>query len=184
MKSIKITATVLAITLMTSVTGAIAVSPVTTVVADSKENPVKLVAQNYSAKKPTTAEILKAIYSPSKEFGRLTRKKASEIKILYDLEKTGTSYLKSYSVYITEINPGGREIALFEVKNRKDIKKAQAAARYRQSTVKEAAWYPSEIENATNSKIVTLGNYVLFVADFETDKIVANFKSYYNKKLK
>lgn len=133
-------------------------------------------------KKPSTATILKAVYSPKDEFKRLEKQKKADIMTLYDIKST--SFLKSYAVYITPIMPGGREVALFEVKDKKDIKKAQAAAKYRQSALKESAWYPSEKDNADNSQIITQGNYVLFVADFEADKIVKDFKAYYKKNLK
>lgn len=180
MKKLKIIASALLIAVSLSSVAA----PVSAATSSSKPTTSSSsTAQTKAVKKPSTATIAKAIYSPSKAFSRLEKKKKADVDVLYG-DNSITKYLKSYAVYITPIMPGGHEIAVFHVKDKKYLKKAQAAAKYRQEALKETAWYPSERDNAENSQIVTQGNYVLFVADDDADKIVKNFKSYYKKNLK
>ena len=89
------------------------------------------------------------------------------------------------AVYMCMMNPSPNgDVVLVQVKDSKDVDAVKAILQARiQYMVGDGngpggAWYPEPTEMwENNSRIVTHGNYVMMVADFECDNIVNAFNA-------
>ena len=90
-----------------------------------------------------------------------------------------------FPIYMCMMNPSPNgDVVLVQVKDSKDVDAVKAILQARiQYMVGDGngpggAWYPEPTEMwENNSRIVTHGNYVMMVADFECDNIVNAFNA-------
>lgn len=90
-----------------------------------------------------------------------------------------TSLLASYSVQMPMMNVHAEEIAVFEVKDEKDIDAVKAGIEKRQKALEEqwSRYLPEQYELVKASKTVVKGNLVLYVVSAEADQMVAKFEA-------
>ena len=93
----------------------------------------------------------------------------------YGIDK---SILKCYGVRVPIGDESASECAVFQVKNKKDIDKVEAGIKKRSKILKDiwSKYNTDQYELVKSSKVVTEGNYVLFVVSQNADKIEENFK--------
>lgn len=98
--------------------------------------------------------------------------------MLSDAYGIDSSILKSYVVKIPLMNVRADEIAVFQVKKKKDVATVKEGIKKRQAALEENWKYylPDQYENVKNYQIAVEGNYVLFVISSEAATIVSNFK--------
>ena len=106
---------------------------------------------------------------------------AEDLKNLYNLD---AAKLEDFSVRIPMMNVKSNEIAIFKVKDQNDVAEVVAAIKVRaENAMKPFEQYlPDQYENAKNHKIVTKGNYVLFVISDQADELIAVYDRFFVKK--
>ena len=106
---------------------------------------------------------------------------AEDLKNLYNLD---AAKLEDFSVRIPMMNVKSNEIAIFKVKDQNDVAEVVAAIKVRaENAMKPFEQYlPDQYENAKNHKIVTKGNYVLFVISDQADELIAVYDRFFEKK--
>ncbi|MEG0473583.1 MAG: DUF4358 domain-containing protein [Solibacillus sp.] len=106
---------------------------------------------------------------------------AEDLLNLYGIDATT---LEDFSVRIPMMNVKSNEIAIFKVKDEKDIAEVLTAVEQRAEDVMKTfeQYLPDQYENAKNHKIVTKGNYVLFVISDQADKLIAVYDRFFVKK--
>ncbi|WP_138754353.1 DUF4358 domain-containing protein [Paenibacillus sinopodophylli] len=92
--------------------------------------------------------------------------------------------MEEYTIMSPMMNVKTNEIALFKVKDAKDIAAIEEGAKKRAADVQKTfeTYLQDQYENAKNYKLVTKGNYVLFVISEEADKFLAAFDTYFEQK--
>ncbi|WP_054954647.1 DUF4358 domain-containing protein [Paenibacillus dakarensis] len=92
--------------------------------------------------------------------------------------------LEEYSVRIPLMNVKSNEISVLKVKDAKDLPAVEEAVKQRAADVQKSfeQYLPDQYENAKNYKLVTKGNYVLFVISEEADALVKSFESFFVQK--
>lgn len=92
--------------------------------------------------------------------------------------------LEEYSVRFPLMNVKSNEVSVLKVKDAKDIPTVEAALKQRAADAQKSfeQYLPDQYENAKNYKIVTKGNYVLFVISDQTDALVKSFESFFVQK--
>lgn len=103
---------------------------------------------------------------------------------LNDFYMIDAAKLEDFSVRIPMMNVKTNEIAIFKVKDAKDVANIEAAAKQRAENVaKQFEHYlPDQYENAKNYKLVTKGNYVLMVISDNAEELVKVYESFFEKK--
>lgn len=106
---------------------------------------------------------------------------AEELKNLYNLD---AAKLEDYSVRIPMMNVKTNEIAIFKVKDAKDVAEVEAAVKTRAENVMKTFehYLQDQYENAKNYKIVTKGNYVLFVISDQADELIKVYDRFFVEK--
>ena len=106
---------------------------------------------------------------------------AEELKNLYNLDP---AKLTDFSVRVPMMNVKTNEIAIFKVKDTKDVAEVEAAAKQRAENVMKQfeKYLPDQYENAKNHKIVVKGNYVLLVISDQADELYKVYDSFFTKK--
>lgn len=92
--------------------------------------------------------------------------------------------LEEYTIMSPMMNVKTNEIALFKVKDAKDIAAVEEGVKKRAADVQKTfeTYLQDQYENAKNYKLVTKGNYVLFVISEEADQFLAAFDTYFEQK--
>ena len=96
-----------------------------------------------------------------------------------DLEK-----LEDYAIRIPMMNVKTNEIAILKVKDAADVSAVEEALKQRAENVQKQfeTYLQDQYENAKNYKLVTKGNYVLFVISDQADELVKVYDSFFNEK--
>ncbi|WP_054025112.1 DUF4358 domain-containing protein [Bacillus sp. FJAT-28004] len=92
--------------------------------------------------------------------------------------------LEEYTIMSPMINIKTNEIAVFKVKDAKDLAAVEDGIEKRAADVQKSfeTYLPDQYENAKNYKLVTKGNYAFFVISEDADKFVTEFDSFFAKK--
>jgi len=82
------------------------------------------------------------------------------------------------------MNVKSNEIAIFKVKDAKDIPDIEAAVKQRAENVQKLfeQYLPDQYENAKNYKLITKGNYVLLVISDSADELIKVYDSFFETK--
>jgi len=104
-----------------------------------------------------------------------------EVKETYNLNP---EILDEFSIRVPMMNVSTNEIAILKVKDAKDIPEVESAVKQRAENVKKLFEYylPDQYENAKNYKLVTKGNYVLFIISDKADELVNVYDSFFDQK--
>ncbi|MEG0384993.1 MAG: DUF4358 domain-containing protein [Solibacillus sp.] len=126
--------------------------------------------------KEMTEQMVKEVEQPA-----LMELTAEDLKNLYNLD---AAKLEDFSVRIPMMNVKSNEIAIFKVKDPNDVAEVVAAIKVRaENAMKPFEQYlPDQYENAKNHKIITKGNYVLFVISDQADELIAVYDRFFVKK--
>ena len=91
--------------------------------------------------------------------------------------------LEDYAIRIPMMNIKTNEIAILKVKDVADVPAVEEAVKQRAATVQQQfeTYLPDQYENAKNYKLVTKGNYVLFVISDQADELVAEYDRFFYK---
>ena len=91
--------------------------------------------------------------------------------------------LEDYAIRIPMMNIKTNEIAILKVKDAADVSAVEEAVKERAATVQKQfeTYLPDQHENAKNYKLVTKGNYVLFVISDQADGLVAEYDRFFNE---
>jgi len=94
------------------------------------------------------------------------------------------SLLEDYSIRMPMMNVKSNEIAILKVKDAKDISTVETAVKERATDIQKQfeQYLPDQYENAQNYKLVTKGNYILFVISESADQLVTEFDTLFTKK--
>lgn len=103
---------------------------------------------------------------------------------LADLYHLAPSLLEDYSIRMPMMNVKSNEIAVLKVKDAKDIPTVEEAVKERAADVQKSfeQYLPDQYENAKNYKLVTKGNYILFVISDVADQLVTEFDNLFTTK--
>lgn len=106
---------------------------------------------------------------------------AQELKDVYNID---AAKLADYSVRIPLMNVKSNELAILKVKDAKDIPAIEAAVKKRAEDAQKPfeQYLPDQYENAKNYKLVTKGNYVLFVISDRADELIKVYESFFKTK--
>ncbi|WP_019419904.1 DUF4358 domain-containing protein [Paenibacillus sp. OSY-SE] len=106
---------------------------------------------------------------------------ADMVKELYHLDP---ALLEEYTIRTPMMNVKTNEIAILKVKDAKDIPAIETAIKQRASEVQKQfeTYLPDQYENAKDYKLVTKGNYVLFVISENADELVKTYDSFFDQK--
>ena len=91
--------------------------------------------------------------------------------------------LEDYAIRIPMMNVKTNEIAILKVKDAADVSAVEEALKQRAQTVQQQfeTYLPDQYENAKNYKLVTKGNYVLFVISDQADALVTEYDRFFNE---
>ena len=91
--------------------------------------------------------------------------------------------LADYAIRIPMMNVKSNEIAILKVKDVADVPAVEEAVKQRAQTVQQQfeTYLPDQYENAKNYKVVTKGNYVLFVISDQADELVTEYDRFFNE---
>ena len=92
--------------------------------------------------------------------------------------------LEDYAIRIPMMNVKTNEIAILKVKDAADVSAVEEALKQRAQTVQQQfeTYLPDQYENAKNYKLVTKGNYVLFVISDQADELIKVYDGFFNEK--
>lgn len=126
--------------------------------------------------KEMTEEMVTQVEQPA-----LMELTAEDLLNLYGLDATK---LEDFSVRIPMMNVKSNEIAIFKMKNVNDIAEVLTAVEQRAEDVMKPfeQYLPDQYENAKNHKIITKGNYVLFIISDQADELIAVYDRFFVKK--
>lgn len=97
---------------------------------------------------------------------------SADISTSYNID---TALLEEYTINTTQISTSTVELAIFKVKDSKNIATVKKAIEKRVEKLKEAAFYPAQVENVNNYKIYTNGNYIMLsIVDADNQELVKN----------
>lgn len=143
--------------------------------ACSSSNNEAAVETNLSAKEMVD-EMLAKVEQPS-----LMEVEEDMVSQLYHL---APSLLEDYSIRMPMMNVKSNEIAILKVKDAKDLPAVETAVKERAADIQKQfeQYLPDQYENAQNYKLVTKGNYILFVISESADQLVNEFDTLFTKK--
>ena len=100
-----------------------------------------------------------------------------------DIYNIDPEKLADYAIRIPMMNVKSNEIAILKVKDVADVPAVEEAVKQRAQTVQQQfeTYLPDQYENAKNYKVVTKGNYVLFVISDQADELVAEYDRFFNE---
>jgi len=103
---------------------------------------------------------------------------------LSELYKIDYAKLADFSVRMPLMNVKSNEFAIFKVNDTKDIPDIEAAVKQRAADVQKQfeQYLPDQYENAKNYKVITKGNYVLFVISDRADELIKVYESFFKTK--
>lgn len=143
--------------------------------ACSSNNNEAAVETNLTAKEMVD-EMLTKVEQPS-----LMELDAATAEQLYHLDP---ALLEDYSIRMPMMNVKSNEISILKVKDAKDITTIEDAVKERASDIQKQfeTYLPDQYENAKNYKLVTKGNYILFVISESADPLVTEFDNLFTQK--
>jgi len=102
---------------------------------------------------------------------------------LQDIYNIDPEKLEAYAIRIPMMNVKTNEIAILKVKDAADVSAVEEALKQRAETVQQQfeTYLPDQYDNAKNYKLVTKGNYVLFVISDQADELVKVYDSFFNE---
>ena len=102
------------------------------------------------------------------------------VKEMYNIDP---EKLEDYAIRIPMMNVKTNEIAILKVKDAADVSAVEEALKQRAQTVQQQfeTYLPDQYENAKNYKLVTKGNYVLFVISDQADELVTEYDRFFNE---
>lgn len=103
-----------------------------------------------------------------------------QVQEVYNIDPTK---LADYAIRIPMMNVKSNEIAILKVKDVADVLAVEEAVKQRAQTVQQQfeTYLPDQYENAKNYKVVTKGNYVLFVISDQADELVTEYDRFFNE---
>ena len=103
-----------------------------------------------------------------------------QVKDIYNIDP---EKLADYAIRIPMMNVKSNEIAILKVKDVADVPAVEEAVKQRAETVQQQfeTYLPDQYENAKNYKVVTKGNYVLFVISDQADELVTEYDRFFNE---
>ncbi|RIE01152.1 DUF4358 domain-containing protein [Cohnella faecalis] len=112
---------------------------------------------------------------------RLIELESDKLKDIYYLDP---ELLTEFTIRMPLMNVKTNEIAVLKVKNAKDIAAVKKGLEKHAIDVQKQfeTYLQDQYENAKNYKIVTKGNYVLFVISESADDLVKAFSDIFEKK--
>jgi DNA mismatch repair ATPase MutL len=145
---------------------------------DKKPTPSK---EPDSSKAPSPAtkdivdEMLKQVEQPS-----LMEMSGDQVKEAYGIDM---ALLEDYAVHVPLMNVKTNEIAIFKVKKPTDIAAVKKGIETRAENVQKQFehYLQDQYENAKNYRLVTKGNYVLFLISESADALEKAFNDSFNK---
>ncbi|WP_253896136.1 DUF4358 domain-containing protein [Solibacillus sp. R5-41] len=143
--------------------------------SSTTEDKTTTIETSHSAKE-MTEQMVTEVEQPA-----LMELTAEELTNLYNLDATK---LEDFSVRVPMMSVKTNEIAIFKVKDVNDVAEVLAAVKQRaENVMKQFEQYlPDQYENAKNHKIVTKGNYVLFVISEQADKLITVYDRFFEEK--
>lgn len=95
-----------------------------------------------------------------------------------------SSLLDQYTIMSPMMNIKTNEIAVFKVKDAKNLTAVQDGIKKRAVDIQKSfeTYLPDQYENAKNYKLVTKGNYILFVISDKADELVKAYDSFFEQK--
>lgn len=92
--------------------------------------------------------------------------------------------LEQYTIMSPMMNIKTNEIAVFKVKDAKDIAAVEDGIKKRAGDVQKTfeTYLQDQYEIAKNYKLVTKGNYIFFVISEDADKFVSEFDTFFEQK--
>lgn len=105
---------------------------------------------------------------------------ADQVKEIYNIDP---DKLEEYAIRIPMMNVKTNEIAILKVKNTADVSEVEETVKQRAENVKKQfeTYLPDQYENAKNFKLITKGNYVLFVISEDADELVKVYDSFFKQ---
>ena len=106
---------------------------------------------------------------------------ADQVKEIYNIDP---EKLEDYAIRIPMMNVKANEIAILKVKDAADVSVVEEAVKQRAENVQKQfeTYLPDQFENAKNYKLVTKGNYVLFVISDQADELIKVYDGFFNEK--
>ncbi|MBH5319072.1 DUF4358 domain-containing protein [Paenibacillus sp. GSMTC-2017] len=128
-----------------------------------------------AVKAGSTKEIVEAILAKVEQPAQMP----VEGEMLKDMYHLDAALLEEYTIKMPMMNVKTNEIAVLKVKDAKDIPTVEEAIKKRATNVQKQfeTYLQDQYENAKNYKLVTKGNYILFVIAEDADKMVAEFET-------
>jgi hypothetical protein len=130
----------------------------------------------------TTKEMMDAMLAKVEQ-PALMELQGDMLKQLYYLDAES---LDQYTIMTPLMNVKTNEVAIIKVKDAKDVATVEEAIKKRAGDVQKTfeTYLQDQYENAKNYKLITKGNYILFViADSQdADKLVAEYETFFAQK--
>ncbi|MDQ8739427.1 DUF4358 domain-containing protein [Paenibacillus sp. LHD-38] len=103
------------------------------------------------------------------------------VKQMYYID---AALLEQYTIMSPMMNIKTNEIAVFKVKDAKDIAAVEDGIKKRAGDVQKTfeTYLQDQYEIAKNYKLVTKGNYIFFVISEKADKFVSEFDTFFEQK--
>lgn len=104
-----------------------------------------------------------------------------EVKTVYNVD---VDKLEDYSIRIPLMNVKAHEISILKVKDSKDIAEIEELLKQRAETVQKSfeTYLPDQLEIAQNYKIVTKGNYIIFIISDQVDELLNIYDGFFEQK--
>ncbi|RUT38512.1 DUF4358 domain-containing protein [Paenibacillus anaericanus] len=127
----------------------------------------------------TTKELMDSVLAQFEQ-PSLMELPAEMVNELYHLNPT---LLDQYTIMTPMMNIKTNEIAILKVKDAKDIPTVEEAVKQRATDIQKQfeTYLPDQYENARNYKLVTKGNYVIFIISENADDIEKAFETFFVK---
>ncbi|MFX3636560.1 MAG: DUF4358 domain-containing protein [Candidatus Pristimantibacillus sp.] len=150
--------------------------PIQTPAPTKKPTPTKAPVEKMPSASDMIDGMLEEVEQPS-----LMTMDADMMKDTYAID---ASLLEEYSIRFPMMNVKATEIAVFKVKNSKNIDAVKEGMAKRAAGIQKQfeTYLPDQYENAKNYKVVTNGNYVLFIISESASDLEKAFNTYFDKK--
>ncbi|MDQ0086894.1 hypothetical protein J2T12_000288 [Paenibacillus anaericanus] len=127
----------------------------------------------------TTKEMMDSVLAQFEQ-PSLMELPAEMVNELYHLNPT---LLDQYTIMTPMMNIKTNEIAILKVKDAKDIPTVEEAVKQRATDIQKQfeTYLPDQYENAKNYKLITKGNYVIFIISENADDIEKAFETFFVK---
>ncbi|MFF2091493.1 DUF4358 domain-containing protein [Paenibacillus sp. NPDC058174] len=134
---------------------------------------------NSSAKAPvkSTKEMVDSVLA-AHEQPKLLELESAMVKDMYHFDP---ALLEESTIMTPMMNVKTNEIAVLKVKDSKDVAAVEEGVKKRAEDVQKTfeTYLPDQYENAKNYKLVTKGNYVIFIISESADELEQAFEAYF-----